>query len=212
MPSRRTIEEAKRLLVGSPGKCWYFPAGTGGVDKRTGYSHISVSGNRWQAHRLSYMLHIGPIPNLLTIDHLCHNRDDTCAGGPTCRHRACFNPEHLEAVTRAVNSLRGKGLPAINARKTTCQFGHELTSDSRGRRSCKTCTKDRKRRNGEISAKGRKVDRTISPRGHLYDELNTYIELRNDGSFKSRMCRKCCAERARANRKKKARARLCIVS
>jgi len=45
------------------------------------------------AHRASYELHVGPIPEGLEIDHLC-------------RVRNCINPEHLEPVTGAENMRR----------------------------------------------------------------------------------------------------------
>lgn len=50
----------------------------------------------------------GPIPPGTDLDHLCHNRDKSCKGGPRCRHRRCVNPDHLEPATRSVNVRRGR--------------------------------------------------------------------------------------------------------
>jgi HNH endonuclease len=58
-----------------------------------GYGYLSVGGVTIPAHRLSYELHIGPIPEGSEIDHLCGNR-------------VCINPAHLEPVTRSENVQR----------------------------------------------------------------------------------------------------------
>lgn len=47
------------------------------------------------AHRLAYERVHGPVPPGTEIDHLCSQR-------------ACVNPEHLEAVTHAVNVERAR--------------------------------------------------------------------------------------------------------
>ena len=49
--------------------------------------------NGVSAHRWSYMLFSGEIPDGLVIDHLC-------------RKKACVRPDHLEPVTQKVNSQR----------------------------------------------------------------------------------------------------------
>lgn len=57
-----------------------------------------------RTHRVAYELLAVPVPDGLTIDHLC-------------RVRACCNPDHLEAVTLRENLSRG--LSRFNARKRT---------------------------------------------------------------------------------------------
>lgn len=56
-------------------------------DYRTG-TPVSV-----YAHRVSYEVNVGPIPDGYEVDHLCFNT-------------TCTNPGHLEAVTVRVNRLR----------------------------------------------------------------------------------------------------------
>jgi hypothetical protein len=78
-----------------------------------------------KAHRWFYEHFVGPIPEGMTIDHLC------CV-------RACVNPDHLEVVTHAENCRRAA------ARRTHCSHGHEYTAentriDSGGQRRCRTC-------------------------------------------------------------------------
>lgn len=88
------------------------------------------------AHRYTYSLFLGPIPEGLHVDHLCRNR-------------ACCNPCHLEAVTNHVNHLRGE-----RANRTHCKrAGHELSGrnlivkngEFGPRRECRACKYDSQR-------------------------------------------------------------------
>lgn len=58
-----------------------------------GYGRIVINYERKMVHRVSFELYKEPIPNGLDVDHLCFVR-------------RCFNPKHLEAVTRSVNVQR----------------------------------------------------------------------------------------------------------
>ena len=75
-----------------------------------GYGAVVVDGLEIfpspQPHRLIYEATFGPLGPGPTVDHLCHNRDLACRGGRSCAHRRCVNPDHMEAVTRGVNSSR----------------------------------------------------------------------------------------------------------
>lgn len=119
-----------RVAVRSDGECWPWRLSLGSH----GYGQIG-----WQnaegrdmllAHRVAWVLTVGPIPGDLTIDHLCRNR-------------RCCNPNHLRLLTNEENGrLNG------NAVKTHCKNGHEFTEantrvDRHGHRSCISCQADR---------------------------------------------------------------------
>lgn len=71
--------------------CWEW---LGMRDRRYGRFYAGGGNNaeKW-AHRRSYEMFVGPIPEGLEIDHLC-------------RFTFCVNPEHLEAVTHEENMRR----------------------------------------------------------------------------------------------------------
>lgn len=123
-----------RISVDENG-CWNW---TRYIDS-AGYGRITVNMRVIRAHILSYRVFVGDIPNGLELDHLCRNRK-------------CCNPDHLEAVTRKVNLLRGEAPSAKNARKTHCVNGHEFTAanttiDKTGSRQCNACQKIRSLKN-----------------------------------------------------------------
>jgi hypothetical protein len=62
------------------------------------------------AHRIAWELQRGTVPEDRVLDHGCHNdavlRGD-CAGGRACRHRPCWNVDHLGIAVQRDNVLRG---------------------------------------------------------------------------------------------------------
>jgi hypothetical protein len=135
--------------------CWVW------TGKKTpgGYGQIQAGGRgsgMAYVHRITYEIFVAPIRAGLRIDHTCHTKalqDGTCAGGVTCRHRACVNPSHLQAVTQRENLLRGNTGPAANAAKTHCIKGHPFSGPNlilrkSGVRECRTCANARRRKAG----------------------------------------------------------------
>lgn len=73
-----------------------------------GYALVTVGHkDRDYVHRVSWEHHYGPIPDDLTVDHLCHTLSD-CHDGWECKHRRCMEPTHLELVTLEENQSRGR--------------------------------------------------------------------------------------------------------
>lgn len=87
-----------------PDECWPWL----GYIQANGYGSFGMKGTRLP-HRLAYQYAIGPIPNGLVLDHVCHTRQTDCADSVSCVHRRCCNPSHLEAVSRRENLARGRG-------------------------------------------------------------------------------------------------------
>jgi hypothetical protein len=120
---------SNRVLIDSRSKCFNWTLTT----DSSGYPCSHFKGRTIGAHRLSYAAFIGPIPEGLTLDHLCRNR-------------RCVNPWHLEPVTMLENNRRG-----FYASKTHCKHGHEYTPENtyrkpNGRRDCRICIRDRQRK------------------------------------------------------------------
>lgn len=136
-----TPEERFWKKVDKTDDCWLWTAHT---IKGYGYFHVGT-GLTLQAHRFAYETCVGPISKGLVIDHTCHTL--ACPGGPTCPHRRCVNPAHLEVVTQGENARRGGLARANRARlnsKTHCINGHEYLPENtywrkNGGRVCRTC-------------------------------------------------------------------------
>ena len=116
---RPTRAEAFWARVEKFDGCWLW---TGATNGRYPVFSLGGRGNQGYAHRYSYELNVGPIPDGLQIDHLC-------------RTPMCVRPDHLEPVTHVENMRR--------RRAETCGRGHAMTGDNvwtNGRnRKCRTC-------------------------------------------------------------------------
>lgn len=129
----KTAEQLKDRTVVTLTGCWEWLGSKSG-----GYGSLGSSGG--YVHRIMYEAAKGPIPDGLTLDHLCRNK-------------ACCNPDHLEPVTCRENTARGLSPVARNMRKTHCPQGHAYDEGNtywkRGiynmERTCKECNRRRAR-------------------------------------------------------------------
>ena len=79
--------------VDKSGDCWDWR----GYLRKSGYGQFAIAaGISVYAHRFSYEDTVGPIPEGLQIDHVCHRR-------------SCVNPSHLRVVTHKQNSENHTG-------------------------------------------------------------------------------------------------------
>ena len=114
--------------------CWIWQ----GAKLPKGYGTIPWRGDGKQqnlyAHRVSYELHKGKIPEGKEIDH-------------TCKNPSCSNPKHLEAVSPLENRNRSLWHPILYAKRTSCKNGHAFTPENtrtryvngRPSRQCRAC-------------------------------------------------------------------------
>ena len=118
--------------------CWLWIGANSG---KGGYGQISINGRIKRAHRVSWELHRGFIPEGMLV---CHH----------CDTPPCVNPDHLFVGTYSDNTIDSvkKGRHRnMNTVKTHCMAGHPFSGgnlyiDIKGYRHCRMCGATRHRR------------------------------------------------------------------
>jgi len=116
--------------------CWEWCA----AHNRKGYGHFGWNGRHHMAHRVSFTVLVGPIPEGKEVHHICVNPP-------------CVRPDHLAAVTHLENMQASSSPIMKKAKQTHCKRGHAFTPENtfirklRGRRHrrCRRCQADAER-------------------------------------------------------------------
>lgn len=120
----------------TPSGCWEWRSAIRGNGYGAFFTHFANEGRKCHgAHRYSWLIANGPIPDGLWVLHKCDNR-------------ICVNPSHLFLGDRADNmrdAAKKKRVCTIGkSRLTHCVNGHEFTEentkrDKHGHRRCRAC-------------------------------------------------------------------------
>lgn len=133
----RPLKDVERFIAfvrPQPNGCWLWE----GKQDRKGYAAFWFDGKTGRAARFAYGAFRRPLTADEEPDHLC-------------RVTSCVNPDHLEAVDRRTNLLRGTSPIAVNAKKTHCKHGHVFDEKNTGvvnrngykHRVCRACARVR---------------------------------------------------------------------
>lgn len=100
-----------------------------------GYGRFYAKRRLIGSHRAAFLLKKGELAADELVDHVCRNR-------------ACVNPAHLRAASPKVNALENSAcFSAVNASKTHCKRGHELSGwnliQRKDGRECRKCKNER---------------------------------------------------------------------
>lgn len=109
---KRLMDKTVRITESG---CWIFM----GAIKSNGYGDIWRAGKVVGAHKASYEMFVGPVPDGLDVCHICDVR-------------CCINPSHLFVGTRKENmqDCKSKGRIAASSSKLTAADVDEIRAST----------------------------------------------------------------------------------
>ncbi len=173
------------------------------IKKDSGYGVFTLKKKQWRAHRLAYELFIGQIPKTIIEDGI----EKEAVIDHICRNRKCVNTDHLRILSRGKNVSIGEAGKYKRHKNglNFCVNGHEYTEDNtiyqnkelKKYKICKICRDQKNKERITKLTEQRHLEgrihskfRTHCPKGHSYNDENTYINPKTRG----RTCRNCQKE------------------
>lgn len=150
IPPERIARYLARTVATEDGGCLIWQ---GWINKR-GYPEVVVNYRKTILHRLVYEAVVGPIPAGVDLHH-------------RCGRRSCISADHVEPVTHDDHArLHSSHLAAFNEERraaTVCSRGHDLSGENvyiapDGRRRCRSCRRDARRRHDRNRTPRRRRD------------------------------------------------------
>ena len=131
----KEIEKRFKEKINITDGCWIWTA----AKFHHGHGAIKVNGKMIKAHRLSWELVNGPIPENLVVRHLCNNS-------------SCVKVDHLALGTQKdnVHDMIKAGRHG-HKKATHCKNGHEFNEANtyhvikKGSRNCRVCDRERQK-------------------------------------------------------------------
>ncbi len=149
--------------------CWCWI----GAKNEGGYGTVNDGQRVWIAHRLAWVMLVGPIDSDIHLHHLV---EELGCIGPNC-----VNPYHLEPLSPEEHVWRNPdNITMVRANSDFCERGHELTADNvyirrNGSRQCRKCRALWNARQHKIKyGTERRPDRTHCKCGHALEGDNAY--------------------------------------